>query len=75
LPIAIASSPRREGTFDYGFGHLAQVIEDFVEVIGLTRYALYIFGYGTPNNLRLAMAHPERVNAIVTRTAMPISKG
>ena len=55
------------GSFDYSFANLATVMEGFVEAIGLTRYALYIFDYGAPTGLRLAMAHPERVTAIVTQ--------
>ncbi|MET0934901.1 MAG: alpha/beta hydrolase [Luteibacter sp.] len=55
------------GDFDYTFDNLAKVIEGFVDAIGLTTYALYIFDYGAPTGLRLAVAHPERVTAIVTQ--------
>jgi pimeloyl-ACP methyl ester carboxylesterase len=55
------------GQFDYTFDNLARVIEGFVDAIGLTKYALYIFDYGAPTGLRLAVAHPERVTAIVTQ--------
>jgi pimeloyl-ACP methyl ester carboxylesterase len=55
------------GTFDYSFHHLAEIMEGFVDALRLTRYALYIFDYGAPTGLRLAMKHPERVSAIVTQ--------
>lgn len=55
------------GRFDYTFDNLAKVIDGFVDALGLTRYALYIFDYGAPTGLRLALAHPERVSAIVTQ--------
>src|SRR5665213_2829119 len=55
------------GRFKYTFDNLAHVIEKFTEAIGLSRYALYIFDYGAPTGLRLAMAHPERVTAIITQ--------
>jgi pimeloyl-ACP methyl ester carboxylesterase len=55
------------GTFDYTFDNLARVIDGFIEAIGLQRYALYIFDYGAPTGLRIAMAHPERVTAIVSQ--------
>ena len=55
------------GRFDYSFDNLANVVGDFVDALGLTRYALYIFDYGAPIGLRLAMAHPERVSAIISQ--------
>lgn len=55
------------GTFDYTFDRLAHVIEGFTEALSLERYALYIFDYGAPVGLRLAMRHPERVTAIISQ--------
>jgi pimeloyl-ACP methyl ester carboxylesterase len=55
------------GAFDYTFDRLAEVIEGFTRAVGLERYALYIFDYGAPVGLRLAMRHPERVSAIVSQ--------
>ncbi|WP_430912959.1 alpha/beta fold hydrolase [Methylobacterium sp. sgz302541] len=63
------------GRFDYSFDRLAEVIEGFVEAIGLSRYALYIFDYGAPVGLRLAMRHPERVTAIVTQNGNAYVEG
>ena len=63
------------GAFEYSFDNLAKVIEGFVETIGLARYALYIFDYGAPTGLRLAMAHPERVSAIVTQNGNAYVEG
>ena len=55
------------GAFDYTFDALADVIGGFVDALGLVRYALYIFDYGAPVGLRLAVRHPERVTAIVSQ--------
>ncbi|WP_457310387.1 alpha/beta fold hydrolase [Sphingomonas sp. UYAg733] len=63
------------GKFDYSFDNLATVLGGFVEAIGLTRYALYIFDYGAPTGLRLAMAHPERITAIVTQNGNAYLEG
>lgn len=60
------TAPKR-GDFDYTFDNLASVIGGFVDAIGLTKYALYIFDYGAPTGLRLALAHPDRVTAIITQ--------
>ncbi|MDB6453002.1 alpha/beta fold hydrolase [Falsirhodobacter sp. 20TX0035] len=49
------------GTFDYTFDRLAEVIDGFTEALSLERYALYIFDYGAPVGLRLALQHPERI--------------
>jgi len=63
------------GRFEYSFDGIADVIGGFVEAIGLTRYALYIFDYGAPTGLRLAMKHPERVTAIVTQNGNAYIEG
>jgi pimeloyl-ACP methyl ester carboxylesterase len=55
------------GKFTYSFDNLANALGDFVEALGLKRYALYIFDYGAPVGLRLAMKHPERVTAIISQ--------
>src|SRR5215475_6893555 len=34
--------------FDYTFAGIAEVISRFTEVIGLDRFALYVFDYGAP---------------------------
>lgn len=65
--------PRAE--FDYSFDKLAEVIGGFVDALGLTRYALYIFDYGAPIGLRLAVKHPERVGAIVTQNGNAYVEG
>lgn len=61
--------------FDYSFDHLAEVIDAFVSAHGLTRFALYIFDYGAPIGLRLALRHPERVSAIVTQNGNAYVEG
>jgi pimeloyl-ACP methyl ester carboxylesterase len=61
--------------FEYSFDHLAEVTEGFVDALGLTRYALYIFDYGAPTGLRLAMKHPERVTAIVSQNGNAYIEG
>jgi pimeloyl-ACP methyl ester carboxylesterase len=67
-------SPPR-GQFDYTFDNLARVIGEFVEKIGLSRYALYVFDYGAPVGYRLAVAHPARVAAIVGQNGNAYEEG
>jgi pimeloyl-ACP methyl ester carboxylesterase len=68
-----ASPPR--GEFDYTFDNLARAIGGFVETIGLSRYALYVFDYGAPVGFRLAVAHPERIAAIVSQNGNAYEEG
>lgn len=61
--------------FDYTFAELAAVTAEFTEALGLDRFALYIQDYGAPIGLRLALAHPERVTAIVTQNGNAYEEG
>jgi pimeloyl-ACP methyl ester carboxylesterase len=63
------------GEFVYSFDQLATVLGGFVDAIGLTRYAMYIFDYGAPIGLRLAMQHPERVTALVSQNGNAYEAG
>jgi pimeloyl-ACP methyl ester carboxylesterase len=64
---------RRE--FAYTFEHLAQVMDDFTQTLGLGRYAIYIQDYGAPIGLRLAMRHPERVTALIVQNGNAYEEG
>src|SRR5215510_3613023 len=64
-----------ERKYQYSFNSLAQSIEAFVDALGLQRYALYVFDYGAPTGFRLAMAHPERVLAIVSQNGNAYEEG
>jgi pimeloyl-ACP methyl ester carboxylesterase len=62
-------------TVSYNFENLAKVIGKFTETIGLERFALYIFDYGAPVGLRLALAHPERITAIISQNGNAYEEG
>jgi pimeloyl-ACP methyl ester carboxylesterase len=61
--------------FDYTFARLAEVIERFTEVVGLARFAIYVFDYGAPTGLRMAVRHPERVTAIISQNGNAYEEG
>lgn len=61
--------------YKYSFDALTGTLEAFTEALGLTHYALYIFDYGAPTGLRLAMRHPERVTAIVSQNGNAYDEG
>jgi pimeloyl-ACP methyl ester carboxylesterase len=64
-----------ERKYIYTFDALAVTIAAFVEKLGLARYAIYIFDYGAPVGLRLALAHPERITAIVSQNGNAYEEG
>jgi pimeloyl-ACP methyl ester carboxylesterase len=61
--------------FPYSFDRLAEITGEFTERLGLKEYALYIQDYGAPIGLRLALAHPERVTAIITQNGNAYEEG
>jgi pimeloyl-ACP methyl ester carboxylesterase len=56
-----------EADFKYTFANFAQVIADFLDLLSITKFAMYIFDYGAPTGLRLALQRPQAVTAIVSQ--------
>ena len=75
LPGFGFSDVRDRGTFRYTFENLANIINHFTQTIGLDRYAIYIFDYGAPVGLRLALAHPQRITAIISQNGNAYEEG
>jgi pimeloyl-ACP methyl ester carboxylesterase len=61
--------------FDYTFDHIASVMTDFTEALGLAHYTLYMQDYGGPVGFRMALAHPERVQALIVQDAVAHNEG
>jgi len=61
--------------YTYSFDALAHTVEAFTDALGVNRYAIYVFDYGAPTGFRLAMAHPERVTAIVSQNGNAYEEG
>jgi len=72
--FGFSDAPNRK-TFRYTFENLANVIDHFTQAMGLDRYAIYIFDYGAPVGLRLALAHPERITAIISQNGNAYEEG
>jgi pimeloyl-ACP methyl ester carboxylesterase len=64
-----------ERGYKYTFAAIAKTIEAFVDAIGLKRYAIYVFDYGAPTGFRLAVAHPERVTALISQNGNAYLEG
>jgi pimeloyl-ACP methyl ester carboxylesterase len=61
--------------FSYTFDNIAGVIDRFTEVVGLKRFAIYVFDYGAPAGFRIAAKHPERITAIVSQNGNAYEEG
>ena len=49
------------------FDLLAEVTDALLEHLGLDRYAFYMFDFGAPVGMRIALAHPERVAGLIAQ--------
>ena len=61
--------------FAYTFDHIAEIINHFTEALGLSRYTLYMQDYGVPVGFRMALAHPERVEALIVQDGVAHNEG
>jgi pimeloyl-ACP methyl ester carboxylesterase len=61
--------------FEYTFDHLADIVDKFVEQIGLEKYSMYVMDYGAPIGYRLAVKHPERIEALIVQNGNAYDEG
>ncbi len=69
-----SDAPHRE-KFTYTFDSLAATIQAFIDKLGMKRFAIYIFEYGAPVGLRLAMANPEKITGIISQNGNAYEEG
>jgi len=63
------------GAFAYTFDHIAAVMEDFTQALGLSHYTLYMQDYGGPVGFRMVLAHPGQANALIVQDAVAHNEG
>ena len=61
--------------FDYSFDNVAQIMEQFVDVVGLDHYSLYLMDYGAPVGFRLATNQPERIDTLIVQNGNAYIEG
>ena len=61
--------------YQHSFTSMAELIDEFIEAKGLTRFALYVFDYGAPTGFRLALKHPERITALISQNGNAYEEG
>lgn len=64
-----------ERNYPYTFDAFGQTLTAFVDALGLKRYAMYVFDYGAPAGLRLALAYPERVSGLISQNGNAYLEG
>jgi len=61
--------------FAYTFDHIASVMDDFTQALGLSHYTLYMQDYGVPVGFRMVLAHPERAQALIVQDGVAHNEG
>jgi len=61
--------------YDYTFANIATTIAEFIEKIGLKKFAVYIFDYGSPVGLRVALKMPDSIWAIISQNGNAYEEG
>src|SRR6266852_6238915 len=61
--------------FAYTFDHYAEIMNRFTEALGLSQYTLYMQDYGGPVGFRMALVHPERIDALIVQDAVAHNEG
>ena len=61
--------------FDYSFDNVARIMEQFVDVVKLDKYSLYLMDYGAPVGFRLAANRPERIDTLIVQNGNAYVEG
>ena len=61
--------------FAYTFDRYAEIMARFTEALAIPRYTLYMQDYGGPVGFRMALTHPERVQALIVQDAVAHNEG
>jgi pimeloyl-ACP methyl ester carboxylesterase len=69
-----SDQPSAEG-FAYTFDHLTEVMDRFLDSVGVSRYSIYVQDYGSPIGFRLFLKHPERIQAIISQNGNAYEEG
>ena len=61
--------------FEYTFDHIADIVDKFITKIGVEKYSLYVMDYGAPVGFRLAVKHPENIEALIVQNGNAYDEG
>jgi pimeloyl-ACP methyl ester carboxylesterase len=69
------SSRPNPNEYKYTFVNIADTIDKFTEIIGLEKFAVYLFDFGAPVGLLMASKHPERITGIFSQSGNAYDEG
>ena len=72
--FGFSDAPPRE-KYQYTFSNLTNAMQAFIDTLGLKRFAIYVFDYGAPVGLRLALANPEKITGIISQNGNAYEQG
>jgi len=72
--FGFSDAPVRE-KYTYTFDNLAATMQQFIDKLGLKRFAIYVFDYGAPVGFRLALANPEKITGIISQNGNAYEEG
>ncbi len=61
--------------FDYSFDKLANIVEQFIDKVGLKTYSMYLMDYGAPIGFRIATKYPERIESLIIQNGNAYDEG
>jgi pimeloyl-ACP methyl ester carboxylesterase len=68
-------STTQGGSFAYTFDHLAEIVDHFLDHVGVDRYFVYMFDFGAPVGFRLALQHPDRIRGVISQNGNAYEEG
>jgi pimeloyl-ACP methyl ester carboxylesterase len=58
---------RASADYEYTFANITATVGEFLDALGVAAFSMYIFDYGAPVGLRLALQRPRAVRALVSQ--------
>jgi pimeloyl-ACP methyl ester carboxylesterase len=62
-------------TYSYSFENFADIVDQLAGQLGVSKYSMYVMDYGAPVGYRLALRHPERVQALIVQNGNAYDEG
>jgi len=61
--------------YEHNFANLARTVGEFLDTLSISKFAVYIFDYGAPTALRLALQRPNAIQAIISQNGNAYEEG
>jgi len=61
--------------FEYTFDNMAKIVEDFLQVMNVEKFSIYLMDYGAPIGYRIVAKYPERVESLIVQNGGAYEEG